>query len=226
MDQYVILFEDDDILVANKLAPIPVQKDKSGDASLQEMLQAARGGSRMEATHRIDRRTSGIVLFARTAFSVSALDAAFRERSIRKRYVACVEREPQPPAGRLEHLIVFDRRSNHSKAIAPQAAVPKDASPASLEYRLACRSERYFFLDVTPETGRHHQIRAQLSAAGWPIRGDLKYGARRSCTSGRIMLHARAIEFMHPRSGASLAFEAPFPGDEPLWAAYRPEPVQ
>lgn len=226
MEQYDILYEDDDILVANKFAPISVQKDKSGDPSLQELIAAARSLARLEAAHRIDRRTSGIVLFAKTAAALAALDAAFRDHEIRKHYVACVEREPSPEAGRLEHLIVFDRRTNHSRAIpaaSATTAAPGDAAPAALDYRLACRSERYFFLDVTPETGRHHQIRAQLAAAGWPIRGDLKYGARRSCKSGRIMLHARGIEFRHPRSGETLSYEAPFPADEPLWTAYRPE---
>ncbi|MEN6364460.1 MAG: RluA family pseudouridine synthase [Rectinema sp.] len=225
MDQYVILHEDDDILVANKLAPLPVQKDKSGDMSLQEILGAThtnRGdkNSVFEAAHRVDRRTSGVVVFAKTRHALVALEAAFREREIRKTYIACVEREPQPASGTLEHVIRFDRRSNLSKALPKGSPTGPDSVDAKLDYTLVCRSERYFFLEIAPETGRHHQIRAQLAAAGWPIRGDLKYGARRSCKSGRIMLHAVSLEFTHPRTGERVVFHAPFPTDEPLWTVF------
>lgn len=247
LDQYNVIFEDADILVANKLAPIPVQKDKSDDPSLQDLLaarSAPEGGNPggdaatqvLEATHRIDRRTSGIVIFAKTRMALTRLDADFRDRAVRKLYVACVEKEPEPHAGHLEHEIRFDRHTNISRAhplAAPAARTeartahaPGEVSAAVLDYSLACRSERYFFLDVVPGTGKHHQIRAQLAAAGCPIRGDLKYGARRSCKSGRIMLHARHVEFDHPRSGEALAFTAPFPEDEPLWAAYIPVSTQ
>jgi 23S rRNA pseudouridine1911/1915/1917 synthase len=176
----------------------------------------------MEAAHRVDRRTSGVVVFAKNQESLATLDEAFRSRKIRKTYVACVEREPVPPEGTLVNMIQFDNRRNVSRALPPDAQPGQGRSSARLAYRLACRSERYFFLDVEPETGRHHQIRAQLAAAGWPIRGDLKYGARRSCASGRIMLHARGIELHHPKTGALMQWEAAFPEDEPLWRAYSP----
>jgi 23S rRNA pseudouridine1911/1915/1917 synthase len=238
MEQYGILYEDEDLLVVDKFGAMPVQKDKTGDASLQDMLFAElssreeSGGGEgkvfLEAAHRVDRRASGAVIFAKTAKALSTLEAAFRSRSIVKTYVACVEREPPKAEGRLDHVLVVDKRSNTTRALAPDLVPPTpearrlyDAGQrCSLGYRLNCRSERYFFLDVSIESGKHHQIRAQLSAIGNPIRGDLKYGARRSCESGRIMLHARKIAFKQPRTGARLEILAPFPEDESLWKVY------
>lgn len=260
METYSILYEDEEILVANKLAPIPVQPEKSGDASLQELLArelASRGSAGesatrktvgaaapfLEAAHRIDRRASGAVAFAKTPKALSTLEAAFRDKRVEKEYLACVEREPEPPEGRLEHRLVWDKRRNVVRAApiaadsatsatvesstSPAAAKkPKRRSPAEppnkavLEYRLAGRSERYFFVEARLVTGRHHQIRAQFSAAGFPIRGDLKYGARRSAPNGLIMLHARRLVLPQPRTGEAIEIIAPFPPSEPLWAAY------
>jgi 23S rRNA pseudouridine1911/1915/1917 synthase len=233
------LYEDEELLVANKLAPLPVQPEKTGDASLQELLLAelserAGKGAFLEAAHRVDRRASGAVLFARTRKSLSTLEAAFRAREVEKEYVACVEREPELPEGRLEHRLVWDKRRNVVRAFpvreagdGPAGAEPAARVPAAargkealLEYRLAGRSERYFFLVVRLITGRHHQIRAQLSAIGCPIRGDLKYGARRGSESGLIMLHARSLALGQPRTGERVEVLAPFPEAEPLWRAF------
>jgi 23S rRNA pseudouridine1911/1915/1917 synthase len=236
---YTVLYEDTDILIANKLAPMPVLPEKTGDASLQEMLRdelSARGEKNvfLEAAHRIDRRASGAVLFARTGKSLSTLEAAFRDRRIDKEYIACVEREPEPSEGRLEHRLVWDKRRNVVRAVPargdgdgpegqssserrPEAARGKEAA---LEYALAGRSDRYFFIAVRLITGRHHQIRAQLSAIGCPIRGDLKYGARRGSESGLIMLHARRIALDQPRTGERIEAVAPFPEADPLWRAF------
>ncbi len=238
MEQYEILYEDEDIIVVDKLGAMPVQKDKSGDASLQDMLSAelaSRSESAsaseevfLEAAHRVDRRASGAVIFAKTAKALSTLEAAFRARKVTKLYVACVEKEPQALEGKLEHILVVDKRTNITRAL-PLDLVPptpeanrlfKAGQRCSLHYTMACRSDRYFFLDVKIESGKHHQIRAQLSAAGYPIRGDLKYGARRSCPSGRIMLHAWKIAFSQPRTGTRVEITAPFPADEPLWKVY------
>ena len=222
VELYTILYEDADILIANKLSPIPVQPDKTGDRSLQDYLRAdlaARGedGSVfLEAAHRIDRRASGAVLFAKTHISLSTLEAAFRDKRVEKEYLACVEREPKPEKGRVEHKLAWDKRKNVVRALRPDSISGKSAL---LEYRLAGRSDNYFFLSVNLITGRHHQVRAQLSAIGCPIRGDLKYGARRSSASGLIMLHARRIALSQPRTGDRLEIEAPFPQAEPLWAA-------
>jgi len=246
VDSYSILYEDEDILVANKLAPLPVQPDKSGSPSLQEIIRdalAARdgiavGGVFLEAAHRVDRRASGAIVFAKTPKALSTLEAAFRDRRVKKEYIACVEREPAPTEGKLEHRLIWDKRRNVVRALPPMPAIgPSEQSGpaknlrkrernrvapelARLEYRLAGRSERYFFVAVNLLTGRHHQIRAQFSAAGFPIRGDLKYGARRSAPNGLIMLHARRLALTQPRTGQALEVEAPYPESEPLWQAF------
>lgn len=226
MEQYSIIYEDADLLVANKLAPMPVQRDKTGDKSLQDCLRedlAGRGdpadsaaAEALEAAHRIDRRATGAVLFAKTHIALSTLEAAFRERRVEKEYLACVEREPRPPEGRLEHRLAWDKRRNVVRSYRPDALSGK---PARLDYKLAGRSDNYFFVTVILITGRHHQVRAQLAAIGCPIRGDLKYGARRSSPSGLIMLHARRLAFSQPRTQARVEVLAPFPQAEPLWAA-------
>ncbi len=232
MVPYTILYEDADILIANKLSPLPVQSDKSGDKSLQELLReelCARAGASdadvsgdraagacLEAAHRIDRRASGAVLFAKTHIALSTLEAAFRDKRIEKEYLACVEREPEPTEGRLEHKLAWDKRRNVVRALRPDSVSGKSAL---LEYRVSGRSDNYFFVSVNLITGRHHQVRAQLAAIGSPIRGDLKYGARRSSPSGLIMLHARRMALAQPRTDARVEVFAPFPEAEPLWAA-------
>jgi len=243
METYSILYEDEDLLVANKLSPIPVQPEKSGDASLQELLKRELASRHpqtegkapfLEAAHRVDRRASGAVVFAKTPRALSTLEAAFRDRRVVKEYLACVEREPEPRAGRLEHRLVWDKRRNVVRAAPlPESdaaderrgnkAAREAPDTAVLDYRLAGRSERYFFVEARLVTGRHHQIRAQFSAAGFPIRGDLKYGARRSAPNGLIMLHARRLVLPQPRTGQAIEVLAPFPASEPLWAAFVPE---
>lgn len=234
MDNYAILYEDEDILVANKVAPLPVQPEKTKDPSLQDLLRAeiaARPGSPdspfLEAAHRIDRRASGAIVFAKTQRALETLSADFRERRIDKEYVACVEREPVPSSGRLENRLVWDKRSNVVRAFpveseAEAAERKKPAEKAVLEYSLASASERYWFLDIKLITGKHHQIRAQLSRAGFPIKGDIKYGARRTNANGLIMLHARKLSLVQPRTRENLEIVAPFPASDALWAAYTP----
>lgn len=227
MEPFTILYEDEDILIANKLGPIPVQPEKTGDKSLQDLLRealSARGGegdraagSFLEAAHRIDRRASGAVVFAKTHIALATLEAAFRDKRVEKEYLACVEREPEPPEGRLEHKLAWDKRRNIVRALKADSVSGKQAL---LEYRVAGRSDHYFFVAVRLITGRHHQIRAQLAAVGCPIRGDLKYGARRSAPSGLIMLHARRLALDQPRTDERIEVEAPFPQAEPLWGAF------
>jgi 23S rRNA pseudouridine1911/1915/1917 synthase len=227
LDLFTILYEDADILVADKLAPIPVQRDKTGDKSLQDYLREElssredradkSAGAALEAAHRIDRRASGAVLFAKSHIALSTLEAAFRDKRVEKDYIACVEREPDPPEARLEHRLAWDKRRNIVRSYRPDSVSGKTAL---LEYRVDGRSDNYFFLSVKLITGRHHQVRAQLSAIGCPIRGDLKYGARRSSPSGLIMLHARRIALSQPRTGARIELLAPFPQAEPLWEAF------
>ncbi|HWR10395.1 MAG TPA: RluA family pseudouridine synthase [Rectinemataceae bacterium] len=231
MNPYEILFEDDDILVANKFAPLPVLKDKSGDEDLQALIKKdhPEGNAFLEAAHRIDRRTSGIVVFAKNASALRKLEEAFRDRDVHKTYVACLEKEPIPPEGLLKHMIVTDPKRNLSIARpiersagvnANSAVKGQNAVYAELSYKLLMKTERYFFVEAKPLTGRHHQIRAQFAAMGWSIKGDLKYGARRSSQSGRIMLHGWRIEFEHPRTGENLSFTAALPTDETLWNVF------
>jgi 23S rRNA pseudouridine1911/1915/1917 synthase len=234
MQLYTILYEDEDLLVANKLAPIPVQPEKTGDKSLQDLLReelaARKGGNSvaiaslkarlepyLEAAHRIDRRASGAVLFAKTHKALVTLEAAFRDKRVKKEYIACVESEPEPREGKLEHNLAWDKRNNVVRAL---PAGSKSGKRAELEYRVAGESDRYFFVAVNLITGRHHQVRAQFAAIRCPIRGDLKYGARRSASSGLIMLHSRRISFSQPRTEEAIEVVAPFPESESLWLAF------
>ncbi len=231
MNPYEILYQDEDILVANKLAPLPVLRDKSGDEDLQTLIRKdhPEEGAFLEAAHRIDRRTSGIVVFAKNASALRIVEEAFRDREIHKTYIACLEKEPSPEEGLLKHMIVTDPKRNFSVArpIEPAAGYPRsgagkgqNAVYAELSYALRMKTERYFFVEAKPLTGRHHQIRAQFSAMGWPIKGDLKYGAKRSSLSGRIMLHGWKIEMEHPRTHSPLTITAPLPPDETLWNVF------
>jgi 23S rRNA pseudouridine1911/1915/1917 synthase len=232
MPDFAIIHEDEEILVANKLAPLPVQPEKSGDPSLQDLLRAELAGRSakgrdevfLEAAHRIDRRASGAVIFAKTKRSLETLEADFRAHHVGKLYIACIEKEPEKPAGALVNRLLWDRRRNIVRALAADAP-GTGLEDARLEYRLAGRSERYFFLEVELITGKHHQIRAQLAAAGWPIRGDVKYGARRTTKNGLIMLHARRLTLTQPRSRETLELLAAFPESEILWSAFAEAPA-
>lgn len=212
-----ILYEDNDLVVVNKLAAVPVLPDKSGDSSLKDFLSDSRPGKFVEPAHRLDRRTSGAVAFAKSKHSLAALSEAFREHRVAKVYWAVTEFAPEPPSGTLRHRLIHDHRRNQAKAMPADGA--NDGEIAELSYELVGKSERYYLLAVRPLTGRTHQIRAQLSAAGLPVRGDLKYGARRSTNNGLIMLHARELAFEMPdRRFVDVVAEPP--PDEPLWQAF------
>jgi len=252
MENYTLIHEDADMLIANKLTPIPVQPEKTGDPSLQDLLReaasakaaaAGAGSIFLEAAHRIDRRASGAVIFAKTHRALETLEADFRARRVLKTYLACVEREPSAESGRLEHRLIWDKRSNVVRAVPVARAegllitakTDIDASPgkgqgtaqtkepgelAILDYRIVSKSDRYWLVEVDLHTGRHHQIRAQLAAAGFPIRGDVKYGAKRTTKNGLIMLHARRLSMIQPRTREEFEVVAPFPSTEPLWSAF------
>ncbi len=215
-----VIYEDGDIVVVNKLAAVPVLPDKSGDSSLKDFVAALRPGKFVEPAHRLDRRTSGAVAFAKTRHCLAALSEAFREHRIKKTYWAVTERAPDPVRGTLRHRLIHDHRTNQARAIPADGESGSDI--AELSYELVGRSERYFLLAVKPLTGKTHQIRAQLSAAGFPVRGDLKYGARRSTRNGLIMLHARELSLELPDM-RRVDVVADTPPDEPLWEAFVPE---
>lgn len=214
-----VIYEDGDLVVVNKLAAVPVLPDKSGDESLKQFLAKSRPGKFVEPAHRLDRRTSGAVAFAKNRRSLAALSEAFRERRVAKTYWAVVEQAPKDPEGTLKHRLIHDGRRNTSRAIAADKPGDKRGDLSELQYRLVCASDHYWLLSVQPLTGRTHQIRAQLSAAGMPVRGDLKYGARRSTHNGLIMLHARSLS-LELGDGKALTVTADPPPDEPLWAAF------
>ncbi len=212
-----ILYEDNHLLVMNKKVGEIVQGDKTGDECLCESLKAfiaqrdnKPGQVFIGLPHRLDRPVSGITVLAKTSKALERLNAMFRDGNVRKWYWALTCAEPNPTAGSLEDYIYRVERQNKSY-ICKQGAARKDARLAKLRYELIDRTERYFLVEVELLTGRHHQIRCQLSNIGCPIKGDLKYGAPRSNPDGGISLHARRITFVHPVKKTEMTVEAPVP---------------
>ena len=228
-----VLYEDNHIIAVNKTCNEIVQGDKTGDTPLSEMVKEylkvkynKPGEVFLGVPHRLDRPTSGVVLFARTSKALTRLNEMFREKStdrctdrtqntdrISKTYWAIVQGAPKVPEARLENWLIRNEAQNKSYIAKPGA---KDAKRAVLNYRTLVRGENYTLLEIELETGRHHQIRCQLAAIGCPIKGDLKYGAKRSNPDGGICLHARKIEFIHPVKKEKICIEAPVPNDG-LW---------
>lgn len=218
-----VLYEDNHIIAVSKTCHEIVQGDKTGDTPLSEMVKAyikekyqKPGEVFLGVTHRLDRPTTGVVLFARTSKALTRLNAMFQSHElIRKTYWAIVEKAENDEAIRLENYLWRNEKQNKSFVV---KAGTKDAKRAVLSYRAIAQSDRYTLLEINLETGRHHQIRCQLSAIGLPIKGDLKYGAKRSNPDGGISLHARKIEFVHPVSKLPISITAPVPEDT-LWKA-------
>lgn len=217
-----ILYEDNHIIIVNKAAGEIGQGDKTGDKPLSEILKdfikerdAKPGNVFMGVVHRLDRPVSGVVMFAKTSKALSRLNAMFAGGDVHKTYWAISRNTPAEPQATLTHWITTVERSNKSFA----SDKPKTgAKEARLAYRLIAHSERYNLLEVNLMTGRKHQIRVQLSAIGCPVKGDLKYGDKRSNPDGSISLHARRIRFVHPVSGKEIDVTAPVPDDN-LWHA-------
>lgn len=216
-----VLYEDNHIIAVNKTCNEIVQGDKTGDTPLSEIVKAyikdkynKPGEVFLGVTHRLDRPTSGVVLFARTSKALTRLNEMFKSHEqIQKTYWAIVQGCPKVPEARLENWLVRNEAQNKSYIAKPHA---NNAKQAILEYRTLVRGENYTLLEVNLETGRHHQIRCQLAAIGCPVKGDLKYGAKRSNPDGGISLHARKIEFIHPVSKENICITAPVPNDS-LW---------
>ena len=219
-----ILYEDNHLLVVNKRCGDLVQPDKSGGSALEDRIKAylKRRDSKpgevfLGVVHRIDRPVSGAVLFAKTSKALARLNEMIREGRIGKRSWALTERRPEPESGELCHYILRDGKTNRSKACdAPKG----DAKQARLRYATLGASARYTLVEIELLTGRHHQIRAQLSKIGCPIRGDLKYGARRSNPDGGISLHSRSVSFEHPVRHEPVAVTAPVPSGDNLWTYF------
>lgn len=216
-----ILYEDNHLIVVNKHAGDPVQPDPTGGLALEveikeflKIRDAKAGNVFLGVVHRIDRPVSGAVVFAKTSKALVRLNEMLRNGEFTKTYWAITEEMPHPEEGELRHWIARDGRTNRSHVYnSPKG----DAKEARLRYSLLCRSDRYSLLEIDLLTGRHHQIRAQLSKTGCPIKGDLKYGAKRSNPDGGISLHSRSIAFVHPVRKEMLKVTAPVPENDNLW---------
>ena len=218
-----ILYEDNHIIAVNKPAGMLVQGDKTGDETLGDIVKQylkekyeKPGEVFLGVVHRIDRPVSGIVLYARTTKALTRLNEMFQKREIQKTYWAIVQTRPENETGLLINWLKKNEAKNTSYVVDPEL---KGALKCELEYKLIAESENYFLLEVDPRTGRHHQIRVQLSKMGCIIKGDLKYGAKRSNKDASICLHARMIEFIHPVKKENIHITAPVP-DDSLWKAF------
>ncbi|WP_281635321.1 RluA family pseudouridine synthase [Flavobacterium marginilacus] len=217
-----ILHEDNHLIVVNKRVGDIVQGDKTGDKPLSEVVKEyikdkynKPGEVFLGVVHRLDRPTTGIVVFARTSKALTRMNELFSSRETKKTYWAVVKNRPSKNENTLVHYIKRNEKNNTSKAHTKE--VP-DSKKASLEYKIIKELDNYFGLEIQLHTGRHHQIRAQLSAIGSPIKGDLKYGFDRSNPDGGIHLHARKLVFVHPVSKEEIIITAPTP-DEVIWKA-------
>lgn len=215
-----ILFEDNHLIVVNKMPAEIVQGDKTGDTPLSEWVKdyiaekyQKPGNVFLGVVHRIDRPTSGAVVFARTTKSLTRLNAMFSSRNLQKTYWAVAKWNLPDTQGTLRHFLKKNEAQNKSFVVAENVVGAKNAE---LVYKVLAASDHYSLIEVELLTGRHHQIRAQLASLGCPIKGDLKYGAERSNPDGSIHLHARSLKFQHPVSKEFVTITAPVP-DEPLW---------
>lgn len=219
-----ILYEDNHLLVVNKHCGALVQSDPDGTEAIEDQIKAMikirdhkPGAVFLGVVHRIDRPVSGAVLFAKTSKALTRLNEMIRNGEIKKSYWAITESRPAEEEGELRHWIVRNAKTNRSHA----HQRPKgDGKEALLAYRVLGASTNYTLVEVDLKTGRHHQIRAQLSAIGCSIKGDLKYGAKRSNRDGGISLHSRSIEFRHPVRGEVIKVTAPVPQSDNLWSFF------
>ena len=218
-----VLYEDNHIIIINKAAGEIVQGDKTGDKSLCDTMKAyikekyaKPGNVFIGLPHRLDRPVSGIVVFAKTSKALERLNRMFSEGSVKKIYWALTKGIPVPAEAEIDSWILRNEKMNKSFSYPKEV---KGSKRAILHYRLAAASQNYNLIEVELKTGRHHQIRCQLSSIGCPIKGDLKYGAQRSNPDGSISLHARYIEFTHPVSKEPICVTAPLPDDR-LWQSF------
>lgn len=218
-----VIYEDNHLVAVNKRPGEMVQGDKTGDEPLSERVKqylkeeyGKPGAVFLGTIHRIDRPVSGVVLFARTSKALERMNELFRERQVKKIYHAIVERPPDPHEGHLIHYLIKDEAKNKSRAYTEERP---GALRCELKYVTLAHSDRYTLVEVHPVTGRHHQIRVQLSTIGSIIKGDLKYGAKRSNPDGSICLHAAKLSFTHPVSKQPITISAS-PPETNLWKAF------
>lgn len=217
-----VLYEDNHIIIVNKRAGDIVQGDKTGDQPLSDIVKAyikdkynKPGNVFIGTVHRLDRPTSGIVIFARTSKALERLNKMLREKTIKKTYWAVVKGHPKKETETLTNYLKKNPKNNKSTAYSKEVSGSKKAI---LHYQTLRKLDNYSLLEIDLETGRHHQIRVQLSNIGYPIKGDLKYGFARSNKDGSIHLHARKINFTHPVKKVPIQILAPTPKDA-IWDA-------
>lgn len=222
-----VLYEDNHIIIVSKAPGEIVQGDKTGDRPLSDIVKdyikeryAKPGAVFLGVVHRLDRPVSGVVVFARTSKALERLNRMFAShQGIRKTYhaiVPFVEGSTAIPPTTLTHWLT--RNTKQNKAYAYDREVP-ESKKAVLDVQTLSTGQRYQLVEVQLHTGRHHQIRCQLAKRGYPIKGDLKYGAPRSNPDGSISLHARSISFEHPVSHKIIEVVAPYPESDALWSA-------
>jgi len=218
-----IIFEDNHILVINKKVGQLVQGDKTGDKSLLELIKnhiknrdQKPGNVFLGLVHRIDRPTSGLVIYAKTSKALTRLTKMVKDREIKKTYWAVVPKSDIPQSALLINYLQKNEKTNKSTVF---TKATDNAKEAILNYEVIRQLDNFMLLEIDLETGRHHQIRAQLSKIGASIKGDLKYGAPRSNPDGGIHLHARKLEFTHPVTKENVVITAPVPKEDPVWQA-------
>jgi 23S rRNA pseudouridine1911/1915/1917 synthase len=218
-----VIYEDNHLIAVNKTCSEIVQGDKTGDTPLSDMLKTwlkekyhKPGNVFVGVPHRIDRPVSGVVLFAKTDKALTRLNDLFRTGEIKKTYWAIVKNLPPKDEDELVHWLKRNEKQNKTYAYVKEKA---NAQQAILHYKLIARAERYALLEIDLKTGRHHQIRAQLSQIGCPIKGDLKYGFDRSNPDGGISLHARSLSLIHPVSKEPVTIVAHPPKEDNLWTS-------
>jgi 23S rRNA pseudouridine1911/1915/1917 synthase len=217
-----VLFEDNHIIIVNKRAGDIVQGDKTGDKPLSEVVKSylkekynKEGNVYLGVVHRLDRPTTGIVVFSKTSKALPRLNKLFAEKSAKKTYWALVKNQPPKQSDTLTHWLKKNPKTNKSTAYTKEA---EGSKKAILHYKTLKTLDNFYLLEIDLETGRHHQIRVQLASIGCPIKGDLKYGFDRSNKDASISLHARYLRFVHPVKKEELIITASLPSD-PLWSA-------
>lgn len=219
-----ILYEDNHIIIVNKRSSDLVQGDGTGDESLDNIVRSyikekykKPGDVFLGVVHRLDRPVSGCVVYARTSKALTRLSELFRTREVKKTYWAIVTDRPPAEDGVLSNWLKKNEKQNKSYVYDKEV---KGSKLAELSYTVLARSEKYYLLEVDLQTGRHHQIRAQLAAAKCPVKGDLKYGAPRSNEGGGISLHSRRVTFIHPVKNEEISVTAPLPEDR-IWRLFK-----
>lgn len=220
-EEVEVLYEDNHIIAVNKKPSQIVQGDKTGDAPLSDFVKQyikekyqKPGEVFLGTVHRIDRPVSGVVIYARTSKALSRMNELFRERTVQKTYWAVVKKHDIPEQATLVHYLRKNEQTNMSRAFENEV---KGSLRSELSYKVLAHSDNYMLLEVNPVTGRHHQIRVQLSAIGCPIKGDVKYGFRRGNEDASIHLHARSIRFEHPVKKETIVIDAPPPLTDVVW---------